>query len=1040
LGEVEKERELIKKTETETGEEIFLKRFREFVGENKKRINKAKKLMADLISGKFKNEYDGIYLKKSAINGISNKWLKNPAIFLKELPQASKLKRNKESLTIKPFVSLLDVKNALEKLEELGEHVFKDRYYKSKNNDDRPLKDSQEKYWDQFLKVWKYEFDNLFKDKFNEAGIQIEWGYTNKLKKEAEELNSFFHRKKEIHVIKNYSDAVLKIYQMMKFFSLEAKNERDIPVDYSTEFYGHFNEYYQDFLFFRYYNAFRNYITKKPSDKEKIKINFGSGELLGGWDISRISSNLGLIFVKNKEYYLGIVKKGINHLFDYHINRNDRPDSIKKKEDLRREILAKPGEDYYLIMKYRQIADAGKDIHNLILMPNGTVERSPSVDKKEKYWPPEIKRIKKNKSYQTNKEDLITFIDYFKKCTLIYWKEYDLKFKPSHKYKNLKEFTDSINVQGYSVSLDEKIKAEYIEKQVNNGNLYLFKIINKDFYRYKKPGSRKNIHTLYWEQIFSKKNLRESEYPFIRLGGEAEIFYRDAIKIEKEAVILKKTKRRVLRENKPVYRWNRYLEGKYLFHCPLIINFPFPNKNSTKSAFNKEINKFLSLQPNGNINIIGIDRGEKNLLYYTVINQKEEILEHGSLNEINGVNYFEKLLEREKERQLNRQSWEPIARIKDLKRGYLSYVVRKIADLVEKYNAIIVLEDLNMRFKQIRGGIERTVYQQFEKQLIDKFSYLIFKDNREPKEPGGVLSGYQLVAPFTTFKDLNKQTGIIFYTNAEYTSKTDPITGYRRNIYISNSAPLRRIKELINKLKALGWDEKESGYFFVYNQRDFDDNFKKNKEWILFSKIPRVKKEKDNKTGYWEYKQINLNYEFEDLFSRYNINAKSKDILSNIKDIFQKDEKRLTRKFVFDRKERNFYERFIYLFNIILEARNTISIQVKIDKGGNKLKEIDYGVDFFASPVKPFFTTAGIRYLGRDDEGKIKRIEKERFTEANLMNMVFRGCSLDGFDSDGVGAYNIARKGIIILERIKNNPEKSKLIISKEDWDSFVQQ
>ena len=38
------------------------------------------------------------------------------------------------------------------------------------------------------------------------------------------------------------------------------------------------------------------------------------------------------------------------------------------------------------------------------------------------------------------------------------------------------------------------------------------------------------------------------------------------------------------------------------------------------------------------------------------------------------------------------------------------------------------------------------------------------------------------------------------------------------------------------------------------------------------------------------------------------------------------------------------------------------------------------------------------------------------------------------------GAYNIARKGAIILkERISKNPDKPDLYIGNDDWDRFVQ-
>ena len=53
--------------------------------------------------------------------------------------------------------------------------------------------------------------------------------------------------------------------------------------------------------------------------------------------------------------------------------------------------------------------------------------------------------------------------------------------------------------------------------------------------------------------------------------------------------------------------------------------------------------------------------------------------------------------------------------------------MHKIAHLAIKHNAIIVFEDLNMRFKQIRGWIEKSAYQQLDKALIDKLNFLVDK-------------------------------------------------------------------------------------------------------------------------------------------------------------------------------------------------------------------------------------------------------------------------------------------------------------------------
>ncbi len=314
LGEVKKERELIVATNTETGEQVFIKRFKELIEENKQRIPKAEVLMKDLFDGKFEENYDGIYLRKQAINTIVNRWFKIPKEFLSVLPQVlkSKKKEDKENPKIKPFVSLLDIKNGLvdleEKKDELG-NIFKNKYYKTENNSEAPLiENSQEGYWVQFLKVWRYEFENLFKDEFD--------GYTEKLENQSEELNTFSRKKEEIKIVKNYCDAVLKIYQMMKYFALEAKNEKDIPSDYSTEFYNFFDEYYKEFELVRYYNAIRNFVTKKPSDENKIKLNFESGVLMTGFDKNKEKEKLGIILRKENKYFVGIINKKYNKIFD----------------------------------------------------------------------------------------------------------------------------------------------------------------------------------------------------------------------------------------------------------------------------------------------------------------------------------------------------------------------------------------------------------------------------------------------------------------------------------------------------------------------------------------------------------------------------------------------------------------------------------------------------------------------------------------------------------------------------------------------------
>ena len=345
------------------------------------------------------------------------------------------------------------------------------------------------------------------------------------------------------------------------------------------------------------------------------------------------------------------------------------------------------------------------------------------------------------------------------------------------------------------------INEDFISKAIKDGALYLFQINNKDFA--KGAIGTKNLHTMYFEAVFNDENLKKG---VVKLNGGAELFYRkksllleDTTTHNKGSVLVNKViihkdgtteqipediyagiycllnKKEVpadisakaeqfYQEHKDeivtktathdIIKDRRFTLDKFFFHCPISINFKAPSKSI---GFNEKVLDFLKNNPD--INIIGIDRGERNLLYVTVINQKGEIIDSVSFNEISKerhdnktvkVNYHDKLELREKMRTEQKRSWDTVSKIATLKEGYLSSVIHELAKLMIKHNAIIVLENLNTGFKRIRNGIaERSVYQKFEKMLIDKLNYLVFKKN-QITEPGGLINGYQLTNKFTT--------------------------------------------------------------------------------------------------------------------------------------------------------------------------------------------------------------------------------------------------------------------------------------------------
>ena len=64
------------------------------------------------------------------------------------------------------------------------------------------------------------------------------------------------------------------------------------------------------------YNMTRNYVTSKGYSEEKFKLNFENSTLLEGWDVNKERDNSGIILRKNGLYYLAIMNKKHNKVFD----------------------------------------------------------------------------------------------------------------------------------------------------------------------------------------------------------------------------------------------------------------------------------------------------------------------------------------------------------------------------------------------------------------------------------------------------------------------------------------------------------------------------------------------------------------------------------------------------------------------------------------------------------------------------------------------------------------------------------------------------
>lgn len=709
------------------------------------------------------------------------------------------------------------------------------------------------------------------------------------------------------------------------------------------------------------YNKARNYVTQKPYSIEKFPLTFNCPTLLDGWDLNKEENNLSTLFEKDGFYYLGIMNKKDNRVF----------------RDIQE---AKENEASYKKIEYKLLPGPNKMLPKVFFSSSRIDEFNPTEELLNKY---------KKGCHKKGTEFDINFcrdlIDFYKKSLAIHqdWSQFNFKFDDTNSYQDISKFYRQVEEQGYKISM-MNISESYIDNLVEEGKLFLFRIYNKDFSEHSK--GTPNLHTLYWKALFDEDNLKDVIY---KLNGGAEIFYRKK-SIEYKVTHPKnqpiKNKNELNHKKESTFSYDliknkRFTMDKFLFHVPITLNF--------KSKNLEYINEFVNtkIKDTDDINVIGIDRGERNLIYLTVVNSKGELLEQISLNEIVNeykgetykTDYHSLLNKKEEERNKARKSWGTIENIKELKEGYMSQVIHKITDLMIKYNAIIVLEDLNSGFKNSRKKVEKQVYDKFETMLINKLSYFVDKKQDKLKD-GGILKAYQ----FVNKKSKGKQSGILFYIPAWNTSKIDPVTGFVNLFKIKNMS-IEKTKEFFNNFENIKYNQEENLFEFDFDYSKFADKaYGIRKNWTIYTYGERIKTFRNpDKNNTWDNEEIKLTEKFKELFEKYSVD------LNDIKTSIQ------------NQTEKKFFDSLIGLFKLTLQMRNSVT---------------NTNIDYILSPVKD---KNGNFYDSRKDISTLPK------------------------DADANGAYNIARKGLMLIAQIKEAEDLSKLKlapITNAEWLTYVQE
>lgn len=993
-----------------------------------KDVNYSEPHLANLLHYlKERENWEGIYVSNIALRIISSHYfedwfsLQNLLLREKSVGSYNPQKEINEQFKLNASVELAPVFQALDKMDYA--HVFKGYVY--------------EEYAD-ILDPCLSTSKNLVNLICFDVCDVIEKDVNKSIKKvyeimEGKHEDGLFKKEDNIDTIRNLMDSLLYVIHFIKFFFVRLDKIKGEP--YDTELLQIVNFLLDRDVadWFGWYGAVRNYIQRLPQDEvksNKLKLNFNSSSLLRGWSVGEEQKKLSMILKNEGMYYLCILKNEKNSKNQVYGDYEDNPfedNPFYNKDGLAQRMIMRN-------LSFRTLT--GKVYKKKF----GHKYSEESTDEQA------IANAK-----QLIKEQ---FIQKYPKLKAIVEK--------SHTSKS--SFTKDVNavLSNYVQCSYIPVDWELVKQYADEGKLYVFKIFSKDYNP--KVTGKKDLQTIYWEdvlngdslhqlaangEIFRRESLSQAKHkPFVHKEGSVLVNKRDkdgnvipgkiyqivyAIlnhlplttpegdewKMEafeasfKKAQwlidnerIIQKTARYAIKKDARFYG-----DDKYFLHNPLYMNSEsstYRNIDAAYYEYNAIIQEWMhedDVQPY----FIGIDRGEKNLIYYCKIDWLGNIESCNNYNIINGYDYLEKLKDRAEARLDAKRDWKQQESIKNLKIGYISQVVHRLVEDAVILNgeevkpAYIVLEKLSREMKGSRRKIDFQVYQKIELALAKKLGFYVHKDVEEGL-PGSIKKPLQLVPPVNTFDQIDKKDsfGIMLYTRPNYTSVTDPATGWRQTIYITNGNSDEILEQIVNTFDDIFFDGTD--YVFTYTENNASH------PWSLFSSVNGKSLDRfeyNNKTkGHDAYDIVKvLNGLFEDF-------DKSQSLLVQMRN--GKELKKVE-------ENRTAYESLRKAIKMIQQIRNT----------GNDKKDDN----FLLSPVR------------MEDGRHFDTRKRSEYENQNLQKIA---------DADANGAYNIARKGLImdahyrywvkqgrptIKKKVKNKTTESStlsLYVSDREWDMWL--
>lgn len=204
------------------------------------------------------------------------------------------------------------------------------------------------------------------------------------------------------------------------------------------------------------------------------------------------------------------------------------------------------------------------------------------------------------------------------------------------------------------------------------------------------------------------------------------------------------------------------------------------------------------------------------------------------------------------------------------------------------------------------------------------------------------------------------------------------------NLFDTRYETREKARLFFSRFKHIRFNTEKNWFEFIFDYNDFTTKAEETRTlWTLCSYGTRIRSFRNPRMNHqWDDEEIILTDEFRQLFEKYEI-----DIQGNLKEA------------ICSQTDAQFYKDLMGLMKLLLQMRNS---------------RINSEVDYLLSPVADeqghFF----------DSRGGIESLPD---------------------NADANGAYNIARKGLWVMEQIRQSDEATKptLTISNKEWMRYAQ-